>query len=66
MEEIEQVGTGTGFAEALFKSLAGFACAVGGCGGGYFFNAGDCGNDNIGFKSHLSLWNNGDLKIFPL
>jgi len=32
MEEIEQVGTGTGFAEALFEGFAGFACAVGGWG----------------------------------
>ncbi len=31
MEEIKQIGTGAGFAEALFESLAGLACAVGGC-----------------------------------
>lgn len=31
MEEIEQVGTGTGFAEALFEGFAGFACAVRWC-----------------------------------
>jgi len=36
MEEIKQVGTGTGFAEALFEGLAGFGCAVGGW-GGYLF-----------------------------
>jgi len=36
MEEIDQVGTGTGFAEALFEGFAGFACAVGGCGWIFF------------------------------
>ena len=30
MEEINQIGTGTGFAEALFEGFAGFACAGGG------------------------------------
>ena len=31
MEEIEQVGTGTGFAEALFEGFAGFClCSWGG------------------------------------
>ena len=36
MEEIEQVGTSTGFTEALFEGFAGFACAVGGCGWIFF------------------------------
>lgn len=30
MEEIKEVGTGTGFTEALFEGLTGFAGAVGG------------------------------------
>ena len=28
MEEIKQLGTGTGFTEALFEGFAGIACAV--------------------------------------
>ena len=55
MEEINQIGTGTGFAEALFEGFAGFACAGGG-GGGYFLNAGDFGDDNIGLKLKFQIY----------
>ena len=57
MEEIEQVGTGTGFAEALFEGFAGFACAVGGWGG----NLSMCGiammlNLNISHTVPFGTW----------
>ncbi len=53
VEEVNQVGTGTGFTEALFEGLTGFACAVGG-GGGYSFSAGDFGDAKIGLKLQTS------------